>query len=85
MKRVLYVIKLISINIVLLDIFFITFNPFHKSLGFMLKHGIEWLFSPDPEKNILMFCSVIGLVLFNLEWVLRIKLSNNFMYPSRKV
>ena len=74
MKRALYVIKIISVNIVLIDIFFITFNPFHKSLDFMIKHGIEWLFSPNPEMNILMFCSLIGLVLFNLEWVNKIRI-----------
>jgi hypothetical protein len=73
MKSALYIIKIISINIVLLDIFFITFNPFHKSLDFMIIHGIEWLFSPNPEMNILMFCSLIGLVLFNLEWVNKVK------------
>jgi hypothetical protein len=39
----------------------------------MIKHGIEWLFSPNPEMNILMFCSLIGLVLFNLEWVNKVK------------
>ena len=76
MKRALYIIKIISVNIVLIDIFFITFNPFHKSLDFMIKHGIEWLFSPHPEMNILMFCSLIGLVLFNLEWVYKVKKSS---------
>jgi hypothetical protein len=59
MKRVLYTIKIISVNIVLIDIFFITFNPFHKSLEFMIKHGIEWLFSPNPEMNILMLLFVV--------------------------
>jgi hypothetical protein len=72
MKRALYIIKIIVVNIVLFDIFFITFNPFHKSLEFMIKHGIEWLFSPNPEMNILMFCSLIGLVLFNLDSFIRL-------------
>jgi hypothetical protein len=74
MKRVLYIIKIITVNIVLIDIFFITFNPFQKSLDFMIKHGIEWLFSPNPEMNILMFCSLIGMVLFNWEWISKINI-----------
>jgi hypothetical protein len=68
MKKVLSITNVVIINLVLLTVFRVTFNPFDLPLlelkyfnGFNLIN----LFSPDPVVNILLVLSVVGLITFN--------------------
>jgi hypothetical protein len=68
MKKVLSITNVVVINLVLLNVFRSTFNPFNLPLlelkyfsGFNLLN----LFSPNPVVNILLVLSVIGLITFN--------------------
>jgi hypothetical protein len=71
MKKVLSITNVVVINLVLLNVFRSTFNPFDLPLlelkyfnGFNLMN----LFSPNPVVNILLVSSVIGLVTFNYKF-----------------
>ena len=70
MNKFLSITNAVVINVILLSVFYATFNPFNLPLlelkyfnGFNLLN----LFSPDPVINILLAFSVIGVVTFNLK------------------
>jgi len=72
MKKFLSITNSVGINVILLSVFYATFNPFNLPLlelkyfnGFNLLN----LFSPSPIINILLVFSVIGVVTFNLKLI----------------
>jgi hypothetical protein len=72
MKKFLSITNSVVINVILLSVFYATFNPFNLPLlelkyfnGFNLLN----LFSPSPIINILLVFSVIGVVTFNLKLI----------------
>ena len=73
MKKVLSIANVVIVNIILLIILSKTVNPFNLSFTEIANRGIEWVFSPSPVSNILMIGSLIGLVVFNLNFILTTK------------
>lgn len=70
MKKVLSIVNVVVVNLILLSVFRLTFNPFNLPLlelkyfsGFNLLN----LFSPNPLVNIFLILSVIGLITFNIK------------------
>ena len=68
MKKVLSIANVVIVNITLLITFLELFNPFNRTIGFMIIRP-EWFFSPSPIYNIVMIGCLLGLITFNLKLI----------------
>jgi hypothetical protein len=72
MKKSLSIATAVIVNVTLLTVLINTFNPFQRTIGFLITRP-EWFFSPKPVYNIILIGSFLGLIIFNLNLVLNRK------------
>jgi len=65
MKKVLFITSVVIINLLLIDVAVLAFNPLGLNLTGITYNNVGNYFSPDPERNILLIFSVISLVTVN--------------------
>lgn len=71
-NKVLSILNIILINGLLLSLFCILFNPFNRTVGFMITRP-EWFFSPNPIYNIILTGCLLGLILYNTNLIVNRK------------
>lgn len=72
MKKLLSIANVVIVNITLLVTLMELFNPFNRTIGFMITRP-EWFFSPNPFYNIIMVGSLLGLITFNTSLIINRK------------
>lgn len=72
MKKSLFIVNAVIVNLTLLLTLLQLFNPFNRTIGFMITRP-EWFFSPSPVYNIIMVGSLLGLITFNTSLIMNRK------------
>jgi hypothetical protein len=73
MKKLLYIVNVIIINLVLLLTVILTFNPLELTLTGINYTNFMSYFSADPVTNFMLIGGLIGLITFNTNIIVNLK------------
>lgn len=73
MKKTLAISTIVLVNITFLFGIFANLLIYGRSFNDFINLHIEHFFKPDPVANITIFCSFIGLIVFNLNQIINCK------------
>lgn len=73
MKKTLAISTIVVVNLTFLFGIFANLLIYGRSFNDFLNLHIEHFFKPDPVANITIFCSVIGLIVFNCNLIINRK------------
>ena len=73
MKKTLEISTIVVVNITFLFGVFANLLIYGRSFNDFINLHIEHFFKPDPIANITIVCSLIGLIVFNLNLIVNLK------------